>query len=227
MSKRRAKDHNTAVRLRLDGWSYSQIKEKLTVSKGTLSSWLASYPLSDARIRELRDFNSKRIENFRKTMRRKREEKNLIAYQKIEKDIKTLSQRELFVGGFFLYWGEGAKTSSGTVMVSNTDPAMLRFFIRWVKLLNIPTTKMHVLLHLYKDMDQEKAVEFWSKELGLPKKQFHRPWIKHSNLTDITYKNGFGHGTCHVRIYNRQLYDYVIMGLKLIREKYAKFNTRP
>lgn len=219
--KRREKERNEAVSLRLRGWSYSQIKEKLGLSKSTLSGWLDKYPLSPERINELQARNPRRIENFRTTMRQKREEKNQIAYSKVEKDIQKLSDRELLIGGLFLYWGEGTKTSPGTVMISNTDPAVLRYFIRWIRLFKVPTEKMHVLLHLYKDMDVEKEIHFWSKELGLSRQRFHRPWIKDSNLMDITYKNGFGHGTCHVRVYSRELYDYVIMGLKFIREKYA------
>ncbi|MBI2476480.1 MAG: helix-turn-helix domain-containing protein [Candidatus Taylorbacteria bacterium] len=221
MAKRREKDHNEAVKLRLEGQSYSQIKEKLGISKSTLSGWLDKYPLSPERLKNLQGKNPRRIESFRATMRRKREEKNQIAYSKIEADIHKLSRRELLIGGFFLYWGEGSKTSPGTVMISNTDPAVLRYFIRWIRLLKIPTEKMHVLLHLYKDMNIEKELRFWSKETGLPKSRFHRPWIKDSSLIDITYKNGFGHGTCHVRVYSRELYDYIKMGLKFIREKYA------
>ena len=219
--KRREQDHNKAIKLRLKGLSYSQIKTKLGLSKSTLSGWLDKYPLTAERIKELRDKNPRRIEHFRATMRRKREVKNQIAYSKIETDIRMLSDRELLIGGFFLYWGEGSKTSPGTVMISNTDPAVLRYFIRWIRLLRVPTEKMHVLLHLYKDMNVEKEIRFWSKETGLSRKRFHRPWIKNSKLIDITYKNGFGHGTCHVRVYNRELYDYVIMGLKFIRARYA------
>lgn len=219
--KRREKEHNEAVSLRLKGWSYSQIKEKLGLSKSTLSGWLTNYPLSSKRIQELQAKNPRRIEKFRATMRQKREVKNQLAYSKVEKDIKKLNDRELLIGGFFLYWGEGTKTSPATVMISNTDPAVLRYFIRWIRLFKIPKEKMHVLLHLYKDMNVGKEIQFWSNELKLPRNQFHRPWVKHSNLSDITYKSGFGHGTCHVRVYSRDLYDYVMMGLKLIREKYA------
>jgi len=219
--KRREKDHNEAVKLRLKGWSYSQIKEKLGLSKSTLSGWLEKYPLSPERITALQGRNPRRIENFRATMQKKREAKNQIAYSKVERDIQKLSERELLIGGLFLYWGEGTKTSPATVMISNTDPAVLRYFVRWIRLFNVPTEKMHILLHLYKDMNVEKEIQFWSKELGLSKERFHKPWIKDSKLTDITYKSGFGHGTCHVRVYSRELYDYVMMGLKFIREKYA------
>lgn len=57
-----------AIKMRLEGKSYSQIKEHVKVSKGTLSLWLRKYPLSQEHMRELRDFSEKRIENFRRTM---------------------------------------------------------------------------------------------------------------------------------------------------------------
>ena len=76
-----------AINLRLSGCSYSQIKDKIGVSKSTLSNWLDKYPLSNERIRELRDNSPKRIENYRNTMRRKRESRLSVIYNKISKDI--------------------------------------------------------------------------------------------------------------------------------------------
>ena len=51
-----------AEKMRLEGHSYSSIQKKIGVSKSTLSSWLREIPLSDTRLRELRDFNPVRIE---------------------------------------------------------------------------------------------------------------------------------------------------------------------
>ena len=99
-----------AVLLRKEGKSYSEIKSLLKVSKSTLSLWLRDYPLSQEKIRELRDWNQKRIENYRETRRRQRES-ILNDIYKHEKDvILPLSKRELFLTGLFLYWGEGGKT---------------------------------------------------------------------------------------------------------------------
>ena len=71
----RRKDKERAIKLRLKGLSYSQIKEKIGLSKSTLSNWLSAYPLSEKRIRELRDWNPRKIERRRNTKaenRRKR-----------------------------------------------------------------------------------------------------------------------------------------------------------
>lgn len=106
------------------------------------------------------------------------------------------------------------------VSLANTDPLMIRFFIKWIFLLG--GTKEHVrfALHLYSDMDIEKELKFWSKAVGFPRSSFTKPYIKKTRHADITYKTGFGHGTCNVRYMNQNLNDYILMGLKHIRGLY-------
>ena len=212
----RKNDRDKALTLRLKGYSYSQIKRELGVSKSTLSGWLANHPLSPDRIKELRDWNPRRIENFINTMRHKREQKLLLAFDKVKKDIGVLSQRDLFVGGFFLYWAEGGKTKTGSLSLGNTDPSMLKVFIKWLELLGISKKDLKIKLHLYKDMDIKKEISFWQKELGVENRQFKKPYIKDSLLSGLTYKNGFGHGTCNVVVDRTDPTRYILMGIRYI-----------
>ena len=80
-------DKQKAISLRNKGYSYNQIKEKIKVSKGTLSGWLSDMPLSEERIRELRDFNPQRIERYRNTMKIKKDTRLREVYKKVSKDI--------------------------------------------------------------------------------------------------------------------------------------------
>lgn len=210
----RPKDKEQAIKLRLQGLSYSQIKTKMGLNKSTLSGWLREYPLSNEQIKQLRDFNPQRIEKCRNTKAQKVKGRHESVYSKVTSDIGVLSDREIFVSGFFLYWGEGSKSEKTTTGLSNTDPAMVRFFIKWIKLLNVDNKKLHVTLQLYTDMDIEKEIDFWSHELKLPKELFKKPYIKESTLAGLTYKRGFGHGTCNIRIFNRDLAEYVHMAMK-------------
>lgn len=216
----RREDRSKAIELRLKGFSYSQIKQEMGLSKSTLSGWLCDYPLSPERIRELGAANPRRIESFRNTFRKKREDCLKKVFEKSSKKIGTLSRRELFLAGLFLYWGEGSKTSPNTFAVSNTDPAVLSFFMRWLRLFNIPKNKVTVVVHVYKDMNIPKIIQYWRTILKLPLSCFRKPYVKDSNLSGLTYKNGFGHGTCNIRVFSKKLHDEVIMGLKFIREKY-------
>ena len=204
--------------MRLKGMSYSQIKSKLKVSKGSLSLWLTPYPLSPERMRELRDINPRRIENYRKTMALKWQSKLSVAFDKAKKDIGNLSRRDLFVLGFALYWAEGGKTKRGCLQLGNTDPNMLKVYMKWLTLLRIPKEKLKIKLHIYKDMNEEKAISFWKAVLGVKSSQFRKTYVKNSRLVDLTYKNGFGHGTCNIIYEHTESASYVFMGIKHIIE---------
>lgn len=210
----RPRDKEQAIKLRLQGLSYSQIKTEMGLHKSTLSGWLKDYPLSSEQIKKLRDFSPQRIEKCRNTKAKKVKDRHESVYSKVSSDIGMLSERELFIAGFFLYWGEGSKSEKTTTGLSNTDPAMVRFFIKWIKLLNVDNKKLHVTLQLYTDMNVEKEIDFWSKELKLSRELFKKPYVKESTLAGLTYKRGFGHGTCNIRIFDRDLAEYVHMAMK-------------
>lgn len=210
-----------AIRMRKEGASYSQIKEKLKVSKSSLSLWLHDMPLSEKRLRELRDWNVVRIERFQNTMRAKRESRWAEVRKRAAKDIGNLSKRDIFIAGLFLYWGEGGKTMFTCTSVSNTDPAMLRFFIHWLQAFGVSKDRLRVHVHLYADMNIKTELQYWSKILGLPMTSFTKPYIKVSNRSELSYKQKFTHGTCNVLYHNRDISEYVLIALDYIRSEFA------
>jgi len=159
-------------------------------------------------------------------MRLKRKSLEDNAFSEFKKGIKSLSKREKLIAGLFLYWGEGTKASPYTVAMSNSDPDVLRFFIHWLDLLNVDKDRLRIALHLYKDMDIQKEIRFWSEYLTIPVSQFRKPYVKKSRLCDITYKSSFQHGTCNVIFANKEVDLYVRAGLKFIRTCTER-HTRP
>jgi len=209
-----------AIFLRIEKqMSYSQIKEILGVSKSTLSYWLRNYPLSTERIRQLRDRNSQRIEKFRLTMQKKKEER-IERYKAFLKDLVIPTNlKELAIAGFFLYWGEGSKTETSRVALSNSDPRIIKFFVYWLnKVFKVPTTQIYFRLHLYKDMDVHKEISFWSDALGISRKQFVKPYIKSTSYTRINYKGQIGHGTCYAYVSDARLCEQVLAGIRIPSE---------
>lgn len=214
----RIKDKNKAIELRKREMSYSQIKSKLGVNKSTLSGWLSGMPLSEKRIRELTSHNPMRIERYRNTMRSKKDARLNLIYKEVSKDIGLLSKRDFFIAGLFLYWGEGGKVNKSMVSFTNTDPDMIKYFIKWVTTcLKVKKERLYVILHLYKDMNIKDSIDFWSKEIDIKIEQFKKPYIKDSKITGLTYKSGFGKGTCTVRLNDKKEMDYVLLGLKYLR----------
>lgn len=205
-----------ALEMRRQGMSYSQIRAAVKVSKGTLSLWLKDMSLSKERIHELCARNQRRIENCRNTKAKKKQDRLDEVYKKVSKDIGSLSSREIFLCGLFLYWGEGSKTSYTAVEITNTDPSMLRFTLIWFRYLGIDIGKIKVKLKIYKDTDKEKVTMFWSDLLQIDRGQF-RYYIKKSNQADISYKTGFGHGTCSIYYGNRDLYEKIMQSLQYFK----------
>lgn len=211
-----------AIVLRKQEQSYSQIKNKLHVSKSTLSLWLRDLPLSEKRVRELRDFSEKRIENFRATMRAKKLARLATVRSKAQLKIGKISKREFLIAGLFLYWGEGGKTKDFTTSLSNTDPAMILCFIKWLKLIGVPNEKLRVHMHFYQDMDIESEILYWSNILNLPRSAFRKSYIKKSSRRDIKYFQRFKHGTCNLIVESRDVADFVLQGYDIVRSGFVK-----
>lgn len=208
--------------MRLKGASYSQIRKKVSVSKSSLSLWLQGMPLSDERIRALRGNSAIRIERYRETRRKTREGRWSVVRKHVASEIGRLNSRELFIAGLFLYWGEGGKTQLSSTTLSNTDPAMILFFMHWLASLGVPKSRLRVHVHLYQDMDVQKELRYWSRVLHLPMSAFRKPYVKKSNRSGLTYIQKFTHGTCNVTYGNRDVSEYVLMALDYIRSTFAE-----
>lgn len=194
------------------------------ISKSTLSDWLRKYPLTPQQLQSLNKQNQdQRIEKYRQTMHSKREVKLRKYYYEQKRLLLPLSKRELLIAGVFLYWGEGSKTLRNQLTVANTDPALIQFALLWmVKGLGVSKEKIHVLVHLYKDMDIEGSLQYWSETLNIPRSQFDNPYIKNSNRSEIDYK-GYGHGTCNLRVYNTEIKEKILMAIKATADYSAEY----
>jgi hypothetical protein len=217
MSKLRLREN--AIKLREKGASYSQIKDELNVSKSTLSLWLRDMPLSKERIKELRDNNSVRIEKSRQTKLLKKQNRREDVYARIKIDFKN-NNKKLFKEGFYLYWGEGTKTAEYTVALTSSDLSIIKCFIKWMKVLGVAKENLRIKLHIYSDQSETELKSYWSGETGLTKSQFYKTYQKATSRSDQTYRGTFGRGTCTVFYHDRDTYEYVMAGIRYLRESH-------
>ncbi|MDB5255299.1 MAG: hypothetical protein JWL92_675 [Candidatus Nomurabacteria bacterium] len=218
----RRNDKVAAIHMRQKGMSYSEIRKELNVSKGTLSAWLSGIELTTEQIAALKNI-PQRIERYRETVQKRNKARLEAVYEKAKKDIGDFSQKELLLAGLMLYWGEGTKALPAHVALTNTNPGMLKFFLKWLDLFNVDKSKIKVRLHLYSDMDIDTTMLYWSKELSLPLAQFRKPYIKKTESSSITYRNSFKMGTCSVTYGSAPLYEYIMMCIKVLENS----ATRP
>lgn len=216
-----------ALELRLQGYTYGQIKRELGLPKSTLSDWLQNLSLTEEQLRLLaknrllsRDLG---IEKYRLTRQKRKIQRLQDVLKKQQSYLLPLTTRELFLAGVFLYWGEGSK-QHGLVSISNSDPKVIKFALYWLThILRVPKDKLKVFLHLYQDMDIKKEIDFWSKKLIIPKSQFRNPYIKNSTRDGLTYKS-FGHGTCNLVVSSVELSEKIAMSIKAISDYYGEKN---
>ena len=210
------------IKFRRQGKSYSEIKKIINVSKSSLSLWLRNIELTKDQIKGLHEKKLQAVERYKQSMKIKREKRLEEYYDNQFKKWIPLSRREEFLAGLFLYWGEGNKASRSSINITNTDHSVIKFGYFWMnKCLGIPRNKIYVLLHLYKDMDIESATNFWSKEIGIERKQFRNPYIKNSLRSGVDQK-GFGHGTCGLWAYKTEIKENILMAIKAVSDNYAK-----
>lgn len=210
------------IELRKTGKSYSEIRKIIKVSKASLSLWLKDVVLTSEQVAGLKMKKVRAVERYKSSMRKRRKEKLKSYYENQVRKWVPLSQREKFIAGLFLYWGEGNKASTNAINISNTDPSVIRFSLYWLEeCLHFSEKEIYIKLHLYNDMDIEKETEFWSKTLGINKNRFTRPYIKKSLRKDIDQK-GFGHGTCNISAYKTVIKENILMAIKAISDNFAK-----
>lgn len=202
----KAREREKAIEMRLKyQLGYGAIRKKLQVSKGTLSRWLKNLPLSDERILELRRKSwtkgEAKREQFRKSMRAKREILERVIYEQQKMLVACVSEDALFVAGLMLYAAEGEKTSTADISFTNTDHALVVFFSKWVvRFLGLPKSKFRIQLHLYENMNIPAEEAFWLRSLGFTKGQLWKSQVKALRPRSFSYRDGSRHGTCKLYI---------------------------
>lgn len=213
----KSKEKFIARSLRKKGLSMKEIAEKIKVSKGSVSLWCSDIQLNERQIQKL---HNKMVRGsyigrmigvkMQKDRKIKKIEECLL---KAKKDIPSLKERELFIAGLGLYWGEGAK--KGSVRFYNSDYSAILFMMRWFReILNIEEDRF--LMYLSINQIHKKrlgtVIKYWTKITRVSAYQFRKPsLIKTKNKKIYTNFNEH-YGTLCIRIAKSGDLLYQILG---------------
>ena len=195
--------YERARELRRAGWSYSMITEELGVNQSTLSGWLRDVEIEDHSIIEGRTLAARRktalVKNRRHHLRV--QQVNETAKQEIANLFTDgLTQRELFLAGLMLYWGEGGKTRN-IVSLTNSDPQVIQVYLRWLReCLSITDDCLRANIHCYPDTDIEAAQQFWSEVTKIPLDQFYKTQIDTRTEKSVSKQGKLIYGTIHISV---------------------------
>lgn len=126
------------------------------------------------------------------------------------KKIATLEDAELLGLGIGLYWGEGNKLNKHSVRLGNTDPGVIKSFIRFlVDICGIQKEKLRYSLQIFSDVEPRDALDFWLNELGADKSQFTKVIVTPARSIG-TYRNKNLNGVLTVHFHNYKLRDIIV-----------------
>lgn len=215
---------STAIGLRKNGFSYSQIRRNIQVSKSTLSLWLRDVELDYGEAEKLLKGREISRDRASKAKKLDRVNRTNVLVESGRKEVISLIDNPLFFAGLMLYWAEGAKNSSEQVKFTNSDESMIILIMKWFReSCKVPEGKFRLHLHIHNMHHRPDAEGYWSKLTGIPKNQFYKTFVKQSTLRHR--RNVLYNGTCAVVVNDRAFFRR-ITGWKLGLLDYFKITPR-
>jgi len=215
-----------AIKLRLQGNSYSEIGKELNISKSTLSNWLSDIKLP------IQIDNAIKLKGKEKSIsalvKRNKDQTRIaiirseLIKNKSEQDILDINNKSLLLIGATLYWGEGYKKAIirdgkekiyHMVSFSNTDPEMIKIFIKFLKIIcKISDERIKANLHIFEHQDENNIVDYWKNITGIRKENFGKTYFG-ASISSKRLKpfNQQPYGTIQIRVCDTELF-YKIMG---------------
>ena len=180
-------EREKARELRAEGMSLLAIAQELGVSKSSVSLWVRDM---DVKIEQRRGGWWTKGNPHPAAIRKNKQIEELDR-RGLER-LGELSEQAFLAAGAALYAGEGGKTD-GSVCFPNSDPAMVAFFLRWLRtFFVIDESRLRVWLYLHEGLDLEAATTFWSELTGIPPAQFGKAYRAEANASIRHSKHPMG-----------------------------------
>ena len=202
-------EREKAIKLRKRGLTYADIRQRLKVSKSSLSLWLRKVPYVPTE----KTLQKRRIASIRSgQILRQRKMRRITQIKSAAKEeIANIKSNDLKLLGVMAYWTEGSKTQDSLVKFTNSNPEFIKFVLKWLReVCGIPEEKLRVHLRIHSDLDRRKVELFWSNISGIPLSRFNKTTFKISGSNGKRY-NKLKHGIASIKVCDTNLF-YRIMG---------------
>lgn len=229
-----------AIKLRRRGLSYSEINKRLGIAKSTLSSWLGDMVIIEKVQNRL---NARMGRGTKNLIKRNKLQTNLAKVrageieEKASKEISRFSKKDLMLAGIILYWAEGYKRlkvvngverTHHPIFFTNSDPMAIKSFVIFLEeVMNIPRDKIGVNLRLFKFMNGDKEIRYWSKISGVGKSQFDKPvFIESKSSKGIRPYNRLAHGVAQIRVLNTNEFHRLVGWIEGVKKNLINYQKK-
>jgi len=208
----KAIEKKKALIMRSQGKSLKEISNELGVAKSSVSLWVRNISLTETQKHYLKEkgLYKEVRERQRQTRLANEKYKRDIIINKALREVPKISDRQLWLIGMMLYWGEGGKTQR-TVRFSNSDPDLIKIMMLFFRdICKVPEAKFRAHLHIHKHLDYKEAERYWSKITGIEFPQFYLTYRKQSKAS-LGKKDSLPNGTLQIYVLDTNLF-YKIVG---------------
>jgi len=128
----------------------------------------------------------------------------------------NLKEQQLFGLGIGIYWGEGDKTNPHSSRVANTDPRLIKVFIRFLKkICQLENRKIRYSIVCFNDSNTDECKSYWAKQLGISTNKFGKI-VQIPSQGKGTYKRKSKYGVCTVSATNVKLKKWIMKQIYMI-----------
>jgi hypothetical protein len=167
-----------AVELRRKGYSLKELSDQLKISKATASLWSRNIVLNErARMRLVMVKRRGQLAGARsRKLQTKTFEENYLKEASLE--IQSNPNYNKIICAM-IYWCEGGKNAKSGVAFTNSDPKLIRTFLKLLREgFDLDESKFHPCIHLHSYHSPQKQLDFWAKVTDINKQQFIKPYQK-------------------------------------------------
>ena len=218
-------EREQALKLRLQGKSYTEIQRAIGVSKSTLSAWLAQVILPTELKQQIESRTKKKSlagllkHNRNQTLKAKN--RMTKAQKGAADEIRAPTENDLLLIGAALYWAEGYKRlkvkngqelTNHPVSLTNSDPKLIQIFLRFLReICKVPEEKIHADVRIYEHQNAEYLLAYWSSITRIRKGRFGKMYygISKSSMGKRPF-NRLPYGTIQIRVNNTQLFHQIM-----------------
>jgi transcriptional regulator with XRE-family HTH domain len=194
---------------RTRGLPIKQIARVVGVAPSSVSVWVRDVPLTAEQLDALRQMNpayNRQLRGANRNAERGRERRR--AYQEAGRFTARRGE-PLHVAGAMLYWAEGDKRDKNCARISNSDPEVLRLFVRFLRTyFDGCDEKLRVICHLFADhAERQLEIEqYWLDVVELPRSALRKSFVNvYSKYSQKKRKNKLPYGTCHLCVHSTEI----------------------
>jgi hypothetical protein len=201
-----------AIDLRREGKTYSQINQILNsnVPKNTLSSWLRDVPLTNSQKNAIENIRLANLEIARKLAIKSNSARRQRYLDGIDRDYgwlegSILNRRVALIALSILYSTEGSKSTKGSVMFGNSDPEIIKLFLRILRdNFVLDEKKFRCTVQCRADQNTENLEFYWSDITKIPSKQFYKTQVDNRTIGKPSKKLNY-RGVCRINYLSSEI----------------------